>query len=175
MLQNLESRLVVTQREQHDRKVLALVVVQGAQRPDIIPVAELLHPAHVGRVEYGQHDGILDHIDAAEVVAEVHGPQLGIEDLLHEGVVSGELLADLLLRHVEVSAPVDHVRNLFPVGHVAVVSDQALEQRPVLADGAGSDQRIDLVAELAHQALLDRAGTLAGNTVVGRHRTVGRG
>ena len=115
----------------------------------------MLHPAHVGRIEYGQHDGILDHIDAAEVVAEVHGPQLGIEDLLHEGVVSGELLADLLLRHVEVPAPVDHVRNLFPVGHVAVVSDQALEQRPVLADGAGSDQRIDLVAELAHQALLD--------------------
>ena len=94
---------------------------------------------------------------------------------IYEGVVSGELLADLLLRHVEVSAPVDHVRNLFPVGHVAVVSDQALEQRLVLADGAGSDQRIDLVAELAHQALLDGAGTLAGNTVVGRHRTVGRG
>ena len=55
------------------------------------------------------------------------------------------------------------------------MSDQALEQRPVLADGAGSDQRIDLVAELAHQALLDCPGTLASNAVVGGHRSVGRG
>ena len=73
------------------------------------------------------------------------------------------------LRYVEVPAPVDHVRNLFPVGYVAVVADQALEQRPVLADRAGADQRIDLLAELAHQALLDCPGTLAGNAVVGGH------
>ena len=70
---------------------------------------------------------------------------------------------------------IDHVRNLLPVGYVAVVSDQALEQRPVLTDRAGANERIDLVAELAHQALLYCAGTFAGNTVVGRHRTVGRG
>ena len=79
------------------------------------------------------------------------------------------------LRYVEVTALIDHVRNLLPVGYVAVVSDQALEQRPVLTDRAGANERIDLVAELAHQALLYCAGTFAGNAVVGRHRTVGRG
>lgn len=175
LLQNLEGRFVIAQGEQHDRKVLALVVVQGAQRPDIIPVAELLHPAHVGRVEHGQYDGIFDHIDAAQVVAEVYGPQLGIEDLLHESVILGELLPDLRFRHVEVLALVDHGRNLLPVGYVAVMADQTLEQRPVLADGAGADERIDLPAELAHQALLDRPGALSRDAAVGGHRAVGRG
>ena len=70
---------------------------------------------------------------------------------------------------------IDHGHDLLPVGHIAVVTYQALEQRPVLADRAGANERIDLVAELAHQALLYCAGTFAGNTVVGRHRAVGRG
>ena len=83
-------------------------------------------------------------------------------------------MADLRLCYVEIPALIDHGRDLFPVGHIAVVTYQAFEQCPIFADGAGANQRIDFVSEFAHQVLFDCAGTLAGNTVVGCHRAVGR-
>ena len=98
---------------------------------------------------------------AQRVATKLFSTEAAVDQAMVEAT---ELLADLLLRHVEVPAPVDHVRNLLPVGYVAVVADQALEQRtqtiltiPIVVEQPTGKER-----SARHQLLLDKVTLQSG-------------
>ena len=77
----------------HDR-VAVVVVVQNIECFGVFAFLQQLHAAGIGRVQLRGVNRILYHPLAAQIVTEIHGPQLRVDHRADIGIVFREALPD---------------------------------------------------------------------------------
>ena len=109
---------------------------------------------------------VLDHPLAAQVVAEIHGPQLRVDYRTDIGILFRKLLPDGLLPPVGILFLGDQLQNSVTVYDLPVCSDAVRQFRPVFGHPPHGEHRVDASAVSADEVTFERRGPTLRKTVV---------
>ena len=158
----------------HNR-IAVVVVIENIQRPGVFPSLQQLHTPCVGRIELRGVDRILDHALAAQVVAEIHGPQMRIEFRADTGIRCRIALPDHPLPKVGILLRSDKRQNLVSVRQLPASLDKSHQFLPVLGHPAHGQHGVDPLSVTLHEVSFQRLGPPSCQPLVRRVAALGRG
>ena len=141
--------------------ITVVVVVENVQGFGVFAFLQQLHAAGIGRIEFRGVDRVLDHPLAAQVVAEIHGPQLRVDHRTDIGILFRKPLPDGLLPPVGILFLDDQLQNSVTVSDLPVCSDAVCQPLPVFGHPPHGEHRVDASAVSADEVAFEslRPGT----------------